>query len=41
VVIDASYSISTAKGPQRLDMKDQNQLVLENDNGHWMFLSGM
>jgi hypothetical protein len=41
VLIDASFSISTAKGPQRLDKKDQNQLVLENDNGRWMFLSGM
>jgi hypothetical protein len=41
VMIDASYSIGTANGPKRLDMKDQNQLVLEYDGRKWLFLSGM
>ncbi len=41
VMIDASYTISTAGGPKRLDMKDQNELVLEYDGRHWLFLSGM
>jgi hypothetical protein len=41
VMIDASYSIATASGPRRLDMKDQNELVLEYDGRRWLFLSGM
>jgi hypothetical protein len=41
VMIDASYSIATAQGPKRLDMKDQNELVLEYDGRKWLFLSGM
>ncbi len=41
VMIDASYSIATANGPKRLDMKDQNELVLEYDGRKWLFLSGM
>ena len=41
VLIDASYSISTAHGPQRLDMRDQNEMVLEWDGKRWLFLSGM
>ncbi len=41
VMIDATYSISTQQGPRRLDMRDQNQLVLEYDGRRWLFLSGM
>jgi hypothetical protein len=41
VMIDASYSIGTAGGPKRLDMKDQNEMVLEYDGRKWLFLSGM
>ena len=41
VMIDASYSIATAGGSKRLDMKDQNELVLEYDGRKWLFVSGM
>jgi hypothetical protein len=41
VMIDATYSIGTQQGPRRLDMRDQNQLVLEYDGRRWLFLSGM
>jgi hypothetical protein len=41
VLVDASYTISTAGGPVRQEMRDQNQLVLEFDGRRWLFLSGM
>jgi hypothetical protein len=41
VVIDASYTITTSNGEQRMDQRDQNELVLEWDGEHWMFVSGM
>jgi hypothetical protein len=41
VMIDATYSIATASGPRRLDMRDQNELMLEYQSGRWQFLSGM
>jgi hypothetical protein len=41
VVIDASFTITTSQGEQRLDQRDQNELVLEWDGEHWMFVSGM
>jgi hypothetical protein len=41
VLIDASYSIQTANGNIRKDMRDQNELVLQNDGTNWKFLSGM
>ncbi len=41
VMIDATYSIATASGPRRLDMRDQNEMVLEYEGGRWLFLSGM
>lgn len=41
VLIDASYTIDTPEGPQRFDKRDQNELVLEHDGSHWLFLSGM
>jgi hypothetical protein len=41
VIIDASYTISTTQGEQRMDQRDQNELVLEWDGEHWMFVSGM
>lgn len=41
VVIDASYTVTTSQGEQRMDQRDQNQLVLEWDGEHWMFVSGM
>ena len=41
VLIDASYSLQTPRGLERYDMRDQNQLVLENDGSRWVFLSGM
>ncbi len=41
VMIDASYSIDTGRGTQRLDMRDQNEMVLEYDGRNWKFLSGM
>jgi hypothetical protein len=41
VMVDASYSILTARGPQRLDMRDQNEMVLEYDGRNWKFVSGM
>jgi hypothetical protein len=41
VIVDASYSVPTDRGVSRLDMRDQNQLVLEHDGRSWRFLSGM
>jgi hypothetical protein len=41
VLVDASYSIQTAHGSERMDKKDQNELVLENEGGRWLFVSGM
>ena len=41
VMIDATYSIATASGPRRLDMRDQNEMILEFQGGRWQFLSGM
>ncbi len=41
VLIEANYTISTASGPQREEMRDQNQLVLEFDGRKWLFVSGM
>ncbi len=41
VLIDASYTIDTPKGEQRLDKRDQNEMVLEYDGQHWLFVSGM
>jgi hypothetical protein len=41
VAIDASYSVSTSRGTERVDKRDQNQLVLEWDGEHWKFISGM
>ena len=41
VVIDASYTVTTSQGEQRMDQRDQNQLILEWDGEHWMFVSGM
>ena len=41
VMVDASYSVVTDRGVSRLDMRDQNQLVLEHDGRAWRFLSGM
>jgi hypothetical protein len=41
VMIDATYSIATGAGPRRLDMRDQNEMVLEFEGGRWQFLSGM
>jgi hypothetical protein len=41
VIIDASYTISTSDGEQRMDQRDQNELVLEWDGEHWMFVAGM
>lgn len=41
VLIDASYTIQTHRGEERLDMKDQNEIVLEWDGERWLFLSGM
>lgn len=41
VIIDASYSVPTDRGISRLDMRDQNQLVLVRDGRRWLFVSGM
>lgn len=41
VLIDASYTIPTSRGPERRDMRDQNRLVLERQGDKWLFLSGM
>jgi hypothetical protein len=41
VLVDASYTIATARGAQRLDMRDQNEMVLEFDGRNWKFVSGM
>jgi len=41
VLIDASYTIATAGGPVRQELRDQNQLVLEYDGRRWLFVSGM
>jgi hypothetical protein len=41
VLIDASYTVKTPTGDQRLDQRDQNELVLEWDGDRWVFLSGM
>ena len=42
VLIDASFTVTSALGqPKRPDKRDQNQLVLEWDGRHWLFLSGM
>lgn len=40
VLIDASYAIEGSKAG-RLDMRDQNEMVLEYDGRRWLFLSGM
>jgi hypothetical protein len=40
-MIDASYSMLTARGPVRQDMRDQNEMVLEYDGRNWRFVSGM
>ena len=41
VMIDASYTVQTGHGPQRMDMRDQNEMILEWDGRKWQFLSGM
>ena len=41
VLIDASYSIQTARGLIRQDMRDENEFVLAWDGQRWLFLSGM
>jgi hypothetical protein len=41
VIVDASYSVPTDRGVSRLDMRDQNQLVLVRDGRRWLFVSGM
>jgi hypothetical protein len=41
VILDASYSVPTDRGVSRLDMRDQNQLVLTRDGRRWLFVSGM
>lgn len=41
VLIEANYTISTANGPQRQELRDQNQLILEFDGRRWLFVSGM
>lgn len=41
VLIDASYTIETDGGQERLDKRDQNEMVLEYDGAHWLFISGM
>jgi hypothetical protein len=41
VIVDASYSVATDRGVSRLDMRDQNQLVLQRDGRRWVFVSGM
>jgi hypothetical protein len=41
VLIDASYTITGTAGEQRLDKRDENELVLEWDGERWLFLSGM
>jgi hypothetical protein len=42
VLIDASFSVTDARGQQvRKDKRDQNQLVLQYQQGAWKFLSGM
>jgi hypothetical protein len=41
VLIEANYTISTSTGPQRQELRDQNQLVLEYDGRRWLFVSGM
>ena len=42
VMLDATYTINTEHGtPQRLDFRDQNEMVLEWDGKRWLFLSGM
>jgi ketosteroid isomerase-like protein len=41
VLIDASYAIQTTRGPSRMDMRDQNEMVLVYDGRRWLFLSGM
>jgi ketosteroid isomerase-like protein len=41
VAIDASYTVKTTRGDERVDKRDQNQIVLEWDGEHWKFISGM
>lgn len=41
VLVDASFTIRTFRGEERLDMRDQNELVLEHDGERWLFLAGM
>ena len=41
VLIHASYSIKTHRGDERMDKKDQNELVLVWTGDKWMFVSGM
>ena len=41
VMVDASYSINSARGDERHDERDQNQFVLEREGERWLFVSGM
>jgi len=41
VLVDASYTIDTDGEAERLDKRDQNEMVLEYDGAHWLFISGM
>ena len=42
VLLDASYTVKDARGvDKRPDKRDQNQLVMEWENGKWLFISGM
>ncbi len=41
VLVDASYTIDDGAGEERrVDMRDQNQLILEWHRDRWLFLSG-
>jgi hypothetical protein len=41
VYIDASYTVAGEAGEQRMDHRDQNEMLLEWDGQSWLFLSGM
>lgn len=42
VMVDASFTVVDARGKdKRSDKRDQNELVLEYNEGKWKFLSGM
>jgi hypothetical protein len=41
VMVDASYTVATSRGEERVDKRDKSQFVLERNGDRWLFVSGM